>query len=70
MVGPRAGESIGELTLAISAGLTTSNVTSAIHPYPTYNDALWNAAIADVRFRLNRGIAARVISILRTIALR
>ena len=64
IVGPRAGESIGEACLAVSAGLRTSAISSATHPYPTYSDALWNAAIADVRSRLESGALATVIGVL------
>ncbi|MGY2127022.1 dihydrolipoyl dehydrogenase family protein [Blastococcus sp. SYSU DS0617] len=52
VVGPRAGEALTELTLAVSRGLTTSHLTGAMHPYPTYADPQWNAAIADYRGRL------------------
>ncbi|WP_179872253.1 dihydrolipoyl dehydrogenase family protein [Microcella indica] len=64
IVGPRAGESIGEACLAVSAGLTSSAISRATHPYPTYSDALWNAAIADVRSRLESGALATVIGVL------
>ena len=36
----------------MSRGLTTSHLTGAMHPYPTYADPQWNAAIADFRSRL------------------
>lgn len=49
VVGPRAGESIGELTMAVKLGLRTRDLAGVIHPYPTFNDGPWNAAIADVR---------------------
>lgn len=52
VVGPRAGEALAELTLAVSRGLTTSHLTGAMHPYPTYADPQWNAAIADFRSRM------------------
>ncbi len=52
VVGPRAGESLGELTLAISRGLRTRDLAGVIHPYPTYNDGPWNAALADARATL------------------
>jgi len=64
IVSPRAGESIGEASLAVSAGLRTSAIANATHPYPTYSDALWNAAIADVRSRLDSGALARAIALL------
>ncbi|MGJ9406422.1 dihydrolipoyl dehydrogenase family protein [Nesterenkonia aurantiaca] len=46
LVGPRAGESLGELTLAVANKLTTRQLAGVTHAYPTYNDALWNAAVA------------------------
>ncbi|WP_035770941.1 FAD-dependent oxidoreductase [Arthrobacter sp. Br18] len=49
IVGPRAGESLAELTLAVKQGLSTRALAGVTHPYPTYNDALWNAAIAHAR---------------------
>ncbi len=52
VVGPRAGESLGELTLAVSRGLRTRDLAGVIHPYPTYNDGPWNAALADTRATL------------------
>lgn len=52
-VGPRAGEVLAEITLAIRMGLRTRDIASTIHPYPTYGDGLWNLAIADVRDQLS-----------------
>ena len=52
VVGPRAGETLAELTLAVRKGLSTSDLAGTIHPYPTYVDGPWNAAIGDVRARL------------------
>ena len=54
VVGPRAGETLGELTLAVRHGLTTRDVAGTTHAYPTYNDAVWNPAVADVQARLTR----------------
>ncbi|MCY7412521.1 MAG: FAD-dependent oxidoreductase [Salinibacterium sp.] len=65
IVGPRAGETVGELALAVHAKLSTSALASTIHPYPTYNDPLWNAAVSDVRYRLGRGVIAGAITLLR-----
>ncbi|MBH0022873.1 NAD(P)/FAD-dependent oxidoreductase [Salinibacterium sp. SWN248] len=64
IVGPRAGESLGELTVAVSAKLSTSTLASATHAYPTFTDALWNAAIADVQFRLKSGVVKSGIQLL------
>ncbi len=60
VVGPRAGETLAELTLAVRLGLRTRDVASTIHAYPTYADGPWNAAIDDVRARLQRPRMARV----------
>ncbi len=64
IVGPRAGESLGELTLAVQQKLTTRNLAGVIHPYPTYNDGLWNAAIADARSALDRRFVRLGLSVL------
>lgn len=64
IVGPRAGESIGEASLAVREGIRTSAIASTTHPYPTYSDAFWNAAIADVRERLDTGALSGVIGLL------
>ena len=53
VVGPRAGETLAELTLAVRRGLTTGDIAGTTHPYPTYGDGPWNAAIADVKGRLS-----------------
>jgi len=69
IVGPRAGESLGEASLAVSAGLKTNAIASATHAYPTYSDALFNAAVADVRERLQSGalnVAVRALSRVRS----
>ena len=67
VVGPRAGETLGELTLAIRHGLRTRDLAGTTHPYPTYNDGPWNAAIVDVRLRLNRPGTARATRVLATV---
>ncbi|MDV6264626.1 dihydrolipoyl dehydrogenase family protein [Rhodococcoides yunnanense] len=65
VVGPRAGETIGELIIAIEQGLRTRDLAGATHPYPTYNDGPWNAAIADVKAQLGSPVLSRS---LRTLA--
>ena len=65
VVGPRAGETLAELTLAVRKGLSTTDLAGTIHPYPTYGDGPWNAAIADVRGRLASPFARRVTAALR-----
>ena len=61
VVGPRAGETLGELTLAVRHGLTTRDLAGTTHPYPTYNDAAWNSALADAGARLRRPPARPVL---------
>ncbi len=65
VVGPRAGETLGELSLAVHHGMRTRDLASVTHAYPTYNDALWNAAVRDVRKSLSSGVTGRAISLLR-----
>lgn len=64
IVGPRAGETIGELVLAVKHGMRTRDMAAATHPYPTYNDGPWNAAIADVRSQLAQPLTSRLITTL------
>jgi pyruvate/2-oxoglutarate dehydrogenase complex dihydrolipoamide dehydrogenase (E3) component len=73
VVGPRAGETLGEISLAVKNRLTTSNIAGTTHAYPTYNDGLWNVAVADVRHRLSSGlflVATRTLRRLRSARLR
>ncbi|WP_165063213.1 dihydrolipoyl dehydrogenase family protein [Marisediminicola senii] len=65
IVGPRAGESLGEASLAVKNGMSTSDIAGTTHAYPTFSDALWNAAVADVRARLGSGLTARATRVLR-----
>lgn len=57
VVGPRAGEVLAELTLAVRRGLRARDLAGTTHPYPTWGDGPWNAAIADVRAQLAAGPA-------------
>ncbi|HEU5007051.1 MAG TPA: FAD-dependent oxidoreductase [Jatrophihabitantaceae bacterium] len=68
VVGPRAGETLAELTLAVRRGLRAADLAGTTHAYPTYGYGPWDAAIEDVRHRLGRPLAARTITTL--IALR
>lgn len=60
VVGPRAGETIGEATLAVARGLRAQDLAAVTHPYPTYSDGLWNAVIGDVRAGLRRPLVHAV----------
>ena len=66
VVGPRAGETLAELTLAVKQGLRTRDLAGTTHPYPTYGDGPWNAAIADVQQRLGHPGTALAIRALTT----
>ncbi|WP_426997010.1 dihydrolipoyl dehydrogenase family protein [Pseudarthrobacter sp. N5] len=67
IVGPRAGESLAELTLAVQNGLSTRDIAGTTHAYPTYSDGVWNAAIADARSRLRSPVLAVVTKVLSRI---
>ncbi|MGY1986319.1 hypothetical protein ACI792_08855 [Blastococcus sp. SYSU DS0669] len=61
VVGSRAGETLGELTLAVRKGLTAGDLTGTTHAYPTYDDGAWKAAIAANRSRLGSRPARTVL---------
>lgn len=69
IVGPRAGESIAEVVLAVTQRLSTADLVGAIHAYPTYSDGVWNAAIADMRQRLGsppaQAVSRRIVGVRR-----
>jgi pyruvate/2-oxoglutarate dehydrogenase complex dihydrolipoamide dehydrogenase (E3) component len=54
VVGPRAGETLGELTLAVRNRLSVGDVAGTTHAYPTFNDGAWNGAVAQARKRLRK----------------
>lgn len=60
LVGPRAGEALAEVTLAVRRRLPVGAIAGTIHAYPTFADGTWNAAIKEVRRRLRRPGPARV----------
>ena len=45
IIGPHAGELIGEPTLAISLGLTLDALAHTVHAHPTFSEALHEAAL-------------------------
>ena len=61
VVSPRAGETLGELALAVRRGLSASDIAGTTHAYPTLNDGIWNAAVASVRGRLTSAPAGPVL---------
>lgn len=67
IVGPRAGESLAELSLAVHKKMRTSDIAGATHAYPTYSDGVWNAAVLDVRERLGSPVTSMAIKVLARI---
>ena len=64
LVSAHAGETISELSLAITAGLSMADLARTIHPYPTQAEALKRAADAWSRARLTprtKGLLQRFI---------
>ncbi|MCH8924310.1 MAG: dihydrolipoyl dehydrogenase, partial [Planctomycetes bacterium] len=44
IVGPGAGDLIGEATLAIDRGCTARDLAAVVHPHPTLSETLGGAA--------------------------
>jgi hypothetical protein len=67
MVGAHAGETISELTLAISAGVGLGKIAETIHCYPTQAEVIKRVADAYNRSRLTPGVqrALRFLLMLR-----
>jgi pyruvate/2-oxoglutarate dehydrogenase complex dihydrolipoamide dehydrogenase (E3) component len=68
IVGPRAGELISEITVAMTGGLGLAHLASVIHPYPTQAELIRATANAYMRTRLTPRIHAlftRVLTLLR-----
>ena len=62
VVGPRAGETLGELTLAVGRALRPRDLAAAMHAYPTWNDGPWKAVLGDVQAGLRGPVAARALA--------
>jgi pyruvate/2-oxoglutarate dehydrogenase complex dihydrolipoamide dehydrogenase (E3) component len=58
LVAAHAGEMIGELVLAMTAGLPLAAIGGTIHPYPTQSEVLKRLADAQQRLRLTPGVKA------------
>ncbi len=67
VVGPRAGETLSEITLAIRKHMRSRDLAGTIHPYPTYSDGTWNAAISDFQRTMNAPWMRRVTKALTRI---
>ncbi len=58
LVAAHAGEMIGEVVLAMTAGLPLAAIGGTIHPYPTQAEVLKRLADAQQRLRLTPGVKA------------
>lgn len=67
IVGPRAGESLAEYTLAVRAGIDIRRLATTTHPYPTYSDAGWNAVVRDVQSGLRTGVVGGAVRVLAAV---
>jgi pyruvate/2-oxoglutarate dehydrogenase complex dihydrolipoamide dehydrogenase (E3) component len=65
LVARHAGETIGELALAMTAGLGLDAIGRTIHPYPTQAEALRKLADARQRMRLTPGVKRLFETVLR-----
>lgn len=65
IVGPRAGETLGELAVAVGRGVTVSQLAGITHPYPTYSDGLWNAVLTESQRRIREGAVGRIAGVMR-----
>ncbi len=70
LVGPRADETLAELTLAVRKRLRTRDLAATIHPYPTYADGPWKATIDDMQARLSSPGTRRATRLLGALARR
>lgn len=64
VVAPRAGETIAHLAAAVRRGWTAPGYAASVHPYPTYADGPWNAALAEVTARLRNPGTRRAVRLL------
>ncbi|UQA97064.1 dihydrolipoyl dehydrogenase family protein [Streptomyces halobius] len=70
VVSPRAGETIAHLAAAVRLGWTASHYAKTVHPYPTYADGPWHAALSDVYARLfkNQWATGALLGLRRKVA--
>ena len=64
IVGPRAGEAIHELALAIDQGLKLGELANTMHIYPTYSMATMQIAAEDRVSRLLSGFSGKMLRLL------
>jgi pyruvate/2-oxoglutarate dehydrogenase complex dihydrolipoamide dehydrogenase (E3) component len=65
LVSRHAGESIGEIVLAMTAGIRLGQLAGAIHPYPTQAEAIRKLGDAYLRTRLTPRVRRLLDTVLR-----
>lgn len=66
VVGPRAGETLGELSVAVRHRMSVAQLTGTTHAYPTFSDAAWSASIDLYRSSLQSPGMRTALAALRT----
>jgi Pyruvate/2-oxoglutarate dehydrogenase complex, dihydrolipoamide dehydrogenase (E3) component, and related enzymes len=61
IVGSRAGETIGEMAVAIHHKMKAADLVAAIHAYPTYATAVQQLTAEITAQRLLSGMSGRII---------
>ncbi|MEV7799317.1 FAD-dependent oxidoreductase [Microbacterium foliorum] len=64
IVGPRAGESLAEYTVAVKTRMAVRTLATTMHAYPSYSDAGWNAVVKEAQRGLRGGAVAFAIRLL------
>jgi len=65
IVSPHAGESIGEIAMAMTHGISLGQIANVIHPYPTQAEAIRRAGDLFNRTRLTPRVAAILRGLIR-----
>ena len=67
VVSPRAGETIAELTVAITTGVSASTLGGIMHAYPGYSDGVYNASIRQLQREFSGGAGGAAVQLLRRV---
>lgn len=65
VVGPRAGEVIIEVLLAMRTRTTAGALGGLLHPYPGHGDSIYNAGLRELQRTYSSGILGAVVQVLR-----
>ena len=67
VVSPRAGETIAELTVAITTGVSASTLGGIMHAYPGYSDGVYNPSIRQLQREFSGGAGGAAVQLLRRV---